>query len=105
MKTKHDLQFEVADWPFGDFQRFRVGTCEGLWRSTNDSYDILAITNNEMGNGHFTDVLEWFNFSCKRDKRVLRILEVWNKDLKNHLLKKGFKDIGNENIEKSFIST
>lgn len=108
--TKHNLAFEVAEWSplpgfpiVGEFMRFRVGTCNGLWASTDFSYDILAITNDQKGNGHFEDVLEWFYSSCIRDKKKLRILEVWNQDLKKHLIeKRGFKPSGLDNVEKSY---
>lgn len=110
-KSEHNLAFEVAPWvplpgfpPAQQFMKFRVGACEGLWRSTPNSFDILAITNNKKGNGHFNDVLQWFEHSCRRDKKVLRILEVWNKKFKQHLInKKAFKDIGNCNVEKLFL--
>lgn len=77
-----------------------MGTCEGVWLSTQVSYDILAVSNNQQGNGHFEDVLQWFEFSCRREGYVLRFLECWNKDFKKHLIeKRGFKDIGNDNVE------
>lgn len=106
-KTIHDLPFEIADWDplpgfpiAGEFKRFRVGTCEGLWASTEFSYDILVITNNNKGNGHFEDTLQWFFNSCLRDGKKLRVLEVWNKRLKNHLIgKRGFKASGHDNVE------
>lgn len=106
-KSKHNLDFEIAEWvplinmPLAkEFFRFRVGTCSGLWRSTKDSYDILAIDNKNPGNGHFDDVLEWFIQSCKRDKKVLRVLEIWNKNFKKHLIeKRGFKKINKDDVE------
>lgn len=109
-KSEHGLPFEIADWnplpgfpATKEFMRFRVGSCDGLWRSTKESYDILAITNDNKGNGHFNDVLQWFEQSCRRDKKVLRILEVWNKRFKRHLItKRSFKDIGGDNVEKHF---
>lgn len=99
--TIHNLPFEAAPWEADpSFTRFRIGTCHGLWRSTDDSYDILAVANNEPGNGHFEDVLQWFYFSCKRDNKCLRILETWNENLKKHLInKRGFLDIGKDNVE------
>ena len=107
-KTTHDLSFEVAEWEHGKllgngFYRFRVGTCEGIWKAGENSYDILAIENKSKGNGHFEDVLELFERSCKRDNKKLRVLEVWNPDFKKHLIeKRGFQDIGGGNIEKVF---
>ena len=103
-KTTNNLDFEVADWEISmDFQRFRVGTCEGLFGATNTTYDILAVTNNQPNNGHFNDVLEWFENSCKRDKKDLRILEVWNDKFKKHLIdKKGFVAQGEDNVIKKY---
>lgn len=103
-KSTHNLHFEVADWEYdGQYKRFRIGTCSGLWASIPKSYGILAITNSKPNNGHFNDVLEWFENSCKRDNKTLQILEVWNKRLKKHLIeKRGFVDIGNNHVEKTF---
>lgn len=103
-QSEHNLAFEVAPYPYNidnqtQWMCFRVGTCEGLWGSTKESYDILAIVNYQHGNGHFNDVLQWFQQSCCRDKKTLRILEVWNSKFKNHLItKRQFKDIGNDNV-------
>ena len=106
--TTHNLPFEVAPWKAGlvvdeGFQRFRIGTCEGLWRCTEKEYEILAIINNKKGNGHFEDVLQWFEHSCRRDKRNLKISEVWNSEFKYHLLKKrGFKKNGSDDVIKIY---
>lgn len=107
-KSEHNLAFEVAPYnvqvDFGtEWLRFRVGTCNGLWCSTDKSYNILAIINNSPGNGHLKDVLQWFEQSCRRDKRSLKIMEVMNPKFKKHLIEKcGFKDIGNNNVERKF---
>ena len=99
--SEHKLDFEVAEWIMGPWVQFRVGTCHGLWLPTDKTYDILAIRNDKPGNGHFNDALQWFENSCKRDGRDFRFLEVWNKNLKAHLIKKrGFKDIGDDNVIK-----
>lgn len=103
MRSTHNLPFEVEDWVFPAFKMFRVGSCEGLWRSTKTSYDILAITNNSPGNGHLQDVLEWFEASAKRDKKNLQILELWNQKFKDHLIaKRGFAKSGTDNLVKKF---
>ena len=102
--STHKLDFECAPWQRGEnFLRFRVGTCEGLWLSTDESYGIVAVINSEPNNGHFTDVLEWFENSAKRDGKSLQILEVFNRKLKKHLIeKRGFKKIKGNNVEKTF---
>jgi hypothetical protein len=102
-ESTHKLDFEVAPWIMGDFIQFRIGTCYGLWRPTGTSYDILAIDNHKKGNGHFEDVLEWFEQSCKRDGKDLRILEVWNgKFLKHLITKRGFQHESKLNLIKKF---
>lgn len=94
MKTIHNLIFEVAPWEYdlGDgFIRFRVGTVTGLFRCTVDEYQILALVNHEKHNGHLEDVFQWFMASCKRNKKQLAILEIWNDHFLKHLKeKKGF---------------
>lgn len=102
-KSTNNLDFEAAPWVTSHFIRFRVGTCEGLWRSTDESYDILAIHNNFPGNGHIQDVFDWFERSCKKDGKKLMVLEVWNSDFKKHLIeKRGFAESGPDNVEKMF---
>lgn len=97
--STHKLDFEVSQWDGqlneeDNWMLFRVGTCEGVWKASEKNYSILAIVNSEPGNGHFTDVLEWFENSCKRDGKNLQILEVWNEPFKKHLItKKGFRVI------------
>jgi len=108
IQTTHKLDFEACPWESmlgvdKNFTKFRIGTCEGLWQSTPTSYDILAVTNNQKGNGHFTDVIEWFENSCRRDKKSLRVLECWNKALKMHLIRKrGFSPEGKDNVIKHY---
>ena len=94
-KSLHNLEFLSAHWdnPFNldGWQVFKIGTCHGQWISTATSYDILTVVNDNIGNGHFEDVLQWFENSCKRDKKDFRILEVWNTMLAKHLMsKRGF---------------
>lgn len=87
--TSNQQHFEVAEDHYGF--HFRVGTCTGLWGSTDDSYYILAVENHKPGNGHLNDVFEWFEFSCKRDKKNLLVLEIINPDFYIHLIsKRGF---------------
>lgn len=103
-KTTHNLLFESAQWPVDpSWQKFRVGTCYGLWRSNKDCYEILSINNREPGNGHLTDALEWFYQSCKRDNMNLIICEFMNKKFKRHLIKyEGFKSHGQNDLIKTF---
>ena len=93
-KSKHNLPFLVANWnecPLTtelNLRKFKVGTCEGLWGSDDITYYILSIINTERGNGHLQDVFDWFESSCKRDKKNLIVLEIWNERFKKHLIEK-----------------
>lgn len=106
IKTTHNLNFEMAPSIYGDMNAmFKVGTCEGLFGCTADSYYILAITNKFPGNGHLNDVFEWFEHSAKRDKKNLLVLECMNDLFYKHLLsKRGFVplDAKGENCIKVF---
>lgn len=98
-ETTHKLPFEQAHWYregvlMAGWFRFKVGTCTGVWRCTGTAYEILGIKNQEKGNGHLTDVLEWFIHSANRDGLQFIILEVWNEGFKKNLItKRGFKEL------------
>ncbi len=102
--TTHNLDFLSADWDLNPaFSCFKIGTVEGLWFCDGMSYNIIAFQNSEPHNGHLDDVFEWFEYSCKRDGYSLRILELLNHKFKSHLInKRGFVDIGNNNLENKF---
>lgn len=105
-KSTHGLPFLSAKWvnPANDegWLIFKIGTVNGQWRATPDSYEILSVINDEPGNGHFQDVFDWFENSCKRDKKDLKILECWNAKLATHLkTKRGFQHVfGTNNVVK-----
>lgn len=107
-QSTHKLEFETAVYKVQmdsdtTWMLYRIGTCHGLWCAEDKTYDILAIMNNKPGNGHFNDVLEWFEQSCIRDKYDLRVLECWNTQLKIHLMtKRGFYNYHDDNLIKKF---
>lgn len=102
--TTHNLDFLAAPYRKGmlasiflsdmddsGIVAFKIGTCEGIYSTSKTSYDIIAITNDYPGNGHFEDVLQWFEFACKRDKKDLRFMEIMNEKFGKHLVnKRGF---------------
>jgi hypothetical protein len=108
-QSKHKLDFGVSPAPrpmINDGYRwwdFRVGTCTGLFGANKTQYIILAVINNEANNGHFDDVLEWFERSCKRDKLDLVFMHVVNPRLLKHLCtKRGFVIHEKDNVIKSW---
>lgn len=105
MRTTHGLEFEACPWPRNPaIQLFRIGTCEGQWLSTDLAYCIMSVSNSNPGNGHLIDVFEWFESSCKRDKKALMILEFFNDRFKKHCVeKRGFTEIpGTNDVIKIF---
>jgi len=108
MYSVKDLAFESTEETYrgGDFLCFRVGTCHGLWRSSPTHYEILAIKNDQKGNGHFAKAMWWFEQSCRRDKKKLMLREVWNPWLYYQSIKKfGYKRTKGTllTLEKQFI--
>lgn len=104
MIPSHQLDFESCPWPRNPkIQMFRVGTCHGQWGSTEDCYYILTVINDNPGNGHINDVFEWFEASCKRDKKNLIVLQIFNDEFKIHLLsKRDFIKLGASHAIKVF---
>jgi|GEM_PF-1460913 hypothetical protein len=104
-RSSHGLIFEVGG-PFRwdeDFTHFRVGTVTGIWAAYDNSYVLLAIINEKPGNGNFTDLLEWFERSCKRDGYSLKIIEIVNEKFMIHLInRRGFKKTSENSVEKIF---
>jgi len=125
IQTKHSLDFEVAelrqsrlidelvraglvedddDYPQYPFKLFRVGTCEGQWRVTPKAVEILSVINRYPGNGHFDDVLEWFEYASREARLPLRILRFTNPRFMEHLVtKRGFKKINDVDVEKEVV--
>lgn len=88
-----------------DWKGFRIGTCHGLWCHDGLDYRILAVVNDESGNGHLQDVFDWFENSCKRDNSNLIIMEFTNPDFKSHVIRKrGFSEYEKANAIKYFRS-
>lgn len=100
--TKHQLDFEAFPWyRDNDMTAFKVGTCEGLYQTTQSSYQIVAVTNDEKGNGHLGDVFEWFDNSCKRDKKDLEVVAIMNPRFMVHLMnRRGFIRNGPDSVIK-----
>lgn len=81
IQTIHKLDFQAKPYEPVSFLakiikpdgwiEFKVGTCIGIFLVTDKTYDIVAIENENPGNGHFEDVLQWFEHSCHRDKKNL----------------------------------
>ena len=105
--TSHSLPF-LATEPYegiagGVFINFKVGTCHGMFTATDEAYQLVAVMNDQPGNGHFTDVLEWFENSAKRDGKALEVVEIWNDRLRQHLIqKRGFRLKENGDTVKTF---
>ncbi len=106
--TTHKLDFEVSDSPYVkcfpdwaklDHKLFRVGTCDGQWTSTEDSFVIISIANRKPGNGHLNDVFEWFEWSCRTAGKNLLVVELLNDSFYRHLIKKrGFVPLDKEKM-------
>lgn len=74
-----------------------------LWNDKPKSFEILAIVNDLPGNGHFEDVMDWFQSSCVCAQVPLIIRSVDNKKFLKHLIdKRGFVQINDvPDVQKS----
>lgn len=98
-----NLEFLQCDDTLTGNPYFKVGTCHGQYMVDKGNYLIINIINEEKGNGHFDEVLEWFESSAKRDKVKLGVVELWNKRLKKHLIeKRGFQEDENGDVYKNY---
>lgn len=94
-KSEHNLEYlqteDTEIEPGRTMAGWKVGTCHGLVCFTDESIEILAIVNEEPNNGHFNDVLQWFEYAAKDQGKILRVIELFNQRLKWHLInKRGF---------------
>lgn len=105
-RSTHDLPLkEEGSWyRERAWLHWRVGSCSGLWRPKNKSIEILSIVNEHPGNGHLTDVFEWFEHKARYEEKALVIKEFFmNPGFKKHLIKKrGFKPEGKDDVIKHF---
>ncbi len=109
-KSKNNLDFWSKNYEFlkpteEDEKRiwFIIGTCKGMYIIDDSVYDIWAIGNSDPGNGNFEDVLEWFEFYCKRDNKDLLITHIENMKFRDHLInKRGFIEHGPAGAKKTF---
>ena len=100
-KSTNNLSFGVAPFYDPSITKFEVGTCKGIYTCESTRYVIIAVTNDERGNGHLQDVFDWFENSCKRDKKDLMVAELMNERFKKHLIeKRGFVAIEGNNVIK-----
>lgn len=100
--STHHLKFEASPF-YKDIFGYRVGTCSGKYSYDGENYIIISVINDDKGNGHLQDVFDWFENSCKRDKKDLMVVEFFNKEFMQHLItKKGFKAIDDNDVIKYF---
>jgi len=85
-----------------DWRLFRVGTVNGIYRDGNNTYEVLAIQNDEPGNKHVEAAFAYFFTSCKRDKRDFIVRQVWNIGLAAKLSKMGFTCINEDDYIKNY---
>lgn len=84
-------EFEATKEPhMCGYLGFRVGTCEGLWRTHKNAYEILAVHNGLPGNGHFRIAMLWFENSARRDDMKVIVHEIWNFRVRQMLKKHGY---------------
>lgn len=85
--------FKAAPWPFAaqfgdDLVQFIYGSCHGLLRVTDGTLGLLAIENEEQGNGQFAEFMELYEQIAKAMYLDASVLEITNDRLYKHLVTK-----------------
>lgn len=93
--TEHHLDFLAADYPgpFNDHSQkaYKIGTCNGLYKIDGKFMILIAINNDNPGNGHLNDVFQWFEWAAKEAGMPLMIVAFMNERFYNHCInKRGF---------------
>lgn len=106
MLKEKELKFKSRNYAMIDnvqVMEFHMGTCAGLWASKNTMLSIIAITNDEKGNGHFDIVMKHFEKMAAEKEQNLFVKEIWNNDLKKHLIhKKCFVEVSALKVKKKW---
>jgi hypothetical protein len=67
---------------------YSFGHVHGILACGSGVLTIVAIVNDEPGNGEFAKVMGMFESVAENWPCPLRVGAIWNRDLKRHLLKK-----------------
>lgn len=92
-KVQPTQEFRAAPWHFAqqfgdDLVNFTFGTCDGLMRVLEGNLALIAIQNDEKGNGHFKEFMEFFEALAAAMYLGTSVLEIENKRLYKHLVDK-----------------
>lgn len=111
-KSTNNLEFLHRPWlianiflPEEEIYEYKVGTVRGLYRFDNKKKYLIinSVINDIPGNGHFKDLMEWLEFSCKNCKYDLVFEEIFNPRLKMILTYYGFEILDNNKMIKKYI--
>ena len=111
-KSTNNLEFLHRPWlianvllPESKVYEYKIGTVRGLYRfdDKNKYLIINSVINDNPGNGHFKDLIEWFEFSCRNCKYDLVFEEILNSRLKDILTHYGFEILDNNKMIKKYI--
>ena len=110
-KSTHHLKFKtgphiVEGAPSG-LEKFKIGSVHGLWREGETVIEIWAIINDEPGNGHMDDAIEWFVEIARLSSVILRVVEISSVTFRNQLIDKwGFAttDVQSQLIKYDFLN-
>jgi hypothetical protein len=84
------MSVDVKEFPWAlsdvlgeQLTELHVGTCHGLIDQSGKAIKIIAIMNDEPHNGNFQDFMD----NVEGRGKAVVVVEIWNKHLRQHLLK------------------
>jgi len=89
-KFSDTMYDEVTHWSWA-----KVGTCHAFYGETEIEFDIFGVGNSKKNNGHFNDLVEWFEYLAAIRNKNLLFSHFENLDLKRHMInKRGYTEQG-----------
>jgi hypothetical protein len=83
--------------------KFICGTVDGIFTVEKERVVMIGIGNMQPGNGHITDVFQWFERACRELKKNFWIVEIINEGFYRHLVEKHcFQIVTNKQVIKRF---
>jgi len=71
-----------------DYTDVSMGTCHGLVAYRDNEHEMLAVMNEQPGNGDFAKFMDYLEAEAHKKGVPFTVIEIWNKWLYKHLTDK-----------------
>lgn len=81
-----------------NMHEFARGTMEGVGHFDEPHFRVVAIINNQRGNGDFVALIDAFQKCAVESRRSFQLVELWNKRLAEWFRARGYAVTTSENL-------